>query len=415
MPAACGSRSAGSQRSESFARLIVTAYRILYHHRIRAEDGQAVHVRELITALRELGHRVDECALVPKSGVPGARANGGAAGGKLWRRLKLPRVAVECLEVGYDRAGVRMLERAGRTAPPDFVYERHALHCRAGLKAARQLGVPFVLEVNSPMCDEMERLGLLRWPRRARRTEREVLASADAVLAVTDVLRDRLVECGAAADRTEVIGNAAVPDRYGDSARDAGRELRARLGLDAGRFVVGFIGFAREWHRLDLAVEQLVREDLAGVDLVLVGDGPALPEVRARAAQLGVDARVHTIGAVGGDRVPGCVMAFDAALIPAINSYASPLKLFDSLAAGIVTIAPRQPNLEEYLADGVDGILFEDGTLGDRIAELSRDRARATRIGEAGAAKLRARDWTWRGNAGRVIAVFERLRARRSA
>ena len=42
-------------------------YRILYHHRIRAEDGQAVHVREMIGALRTAGHEVLESALVPKA------------------------------------------------------------------------------------------------------------------------------------------------------------------------------------------------------------------------------------------------------------------------------------------------------------------------------------------------------------
>ena len=44
----------------------MSGLRILYHHRIRAEDGQAAHVRELITALREAGHELRECALVPK-------------------------------------------------------------------------------------------------------------------------------------------------------------------------------------------------------------------------------------------------------------------------------------------------------------------------------------------------------------
>jgi hypothetical protein len=36
----------------------VKSYRILYHHRIRADDGQAVHIRELIAALRRQGHEV---------------------------------------------------------------------------------------------------------------------------------------------------------------------------------------------------------------------------------------------------------------------------------------------------------------------------------------------------------------------
>jgi len=32
--------------------------KILYHHRTASKDGQAVHIDELIGALRELGHEV---------------------------------------------------------------------------------------------------------------------------------------------------------------------------------------------------------------------------------------------------------------------------------------------------------------------------------------------------------------------
>ena len=164
--------------------------RILYHHRIRAEDGQAVHVRELIAALRRRGHEVRECALVQKTI---ARNENGAARPSFWQKLRLPRAAVEALEIGYNGKARAMLQNAASGWKPDFVYERHALHCRAGLDTARKLGVPLLLEVNSPMTDEMERLGLLTFARRARATERLVLGAADRVLAVTQALGDRLV------------------------------------------------------------------------------------------------------------------------------------------------------------------------------------------------------------------------------
>ena len=144
----------------------MTARRVLYHHRIRADDGQAVHVRELIGALRGLGHRVDECALVPKT-QNGAGAPAADDGG-CWRKLQLPRRLVELAEVLYNAKGRAMLRQMAAAARPDFVYERHALHLHAGLDVARELGVPLLLEVNSPMTLEMERLDLLRLPRRAR-------------------------------------------------------------------------------------------------------------------------------------------------------------------------------------------------------------------------------------------------------
>ena len=125
--------------------------RILYHHRIRAEDGQAVHVRELIAALRNAGHEVRECALVPKASAnaaPDRPKPGSASKPGFWQRLSLPRAAVEVLEIAYNQQGRAMLRAAAAEFRPDFVYERHALHCRAGLDVAREAqGVRITLAV----------------------------------------------------------------------------------------------------------------------------------------------------------------------------------------------------------------------------------------------------------------------------
>jgi glycosyltransferase involved in cell wall biosynthesis len=393
-------------------------YRILYHHRIRADDGQAVHVRELIGALRAAGHDVRECALVPKaSGDDTGPASDGAAvhkRGAFWQRLRLPRAAVECLEVLYNRKGRALLRAAAAGFRPHFIYERHALHCRAGLDVARELGVPLLLEVNSPMVDEMRHLGLLRLPRRAERTERTVLGGADAVLAVSQVLAEVLVARGARREHTHVIHNGAVLERHGAAAREAGAARRTAQGWPPGAFVLGFVGYMRPWHRLDLVLEVMSRPGFEQLCLCLVGRGPALQELMTTATRTGLAARVRAVGEVAAAELPAAVAGFDAALIPAINAYASPLKLFDSLAAGVPTLAPDQPNLRELVRHGVDGLLFEPGSadgLAAALRQLVADPACARRIGEAGRKSLVDRAWTWAGNAARVAAIYERLAA----
>ncbi len=392
--------------------------RILYHHRIRAEDGQAVHVRELIAALRRRGHEVRECALVPKSADASSKqSNAGGAKGTFWQRLQLPRSAVEALEIAYNRRARSMLRAAAAEFRPDIVYERHALHCRAGLDVAKRLGLPLLLEVNSPMTDEMERLGLLRFPRRARATERVVLSGADRVLAVTQALGNRLAELGARRESLVVIGNGAQPERYGDEAHAAALEIRARWGLPPSAVVLGFVGFMRDWHRLDLAVDALARPEFRKAHLVLVGEGPALEGLQARAAAAGVRDRLHVVGRVPSELVPAHVCAFDVALIPAINGYASPLKLFDSMAAGVATIAPDQANLRETVDDGVHAVLFDPASslsFAERLRVLVADADLRQRIGAAGAARLRERNYTWDGNAERVERVAQDLLRRGS-
>lgn len=42
--------------------------KVVWHHRVQAEDGQAVHIRSLASAFEGPGHAVEEVALVEKTG-----------------------------------------------------------------------------------------------------------------------------------------------------------------------------------------------------------------------------------------------------------------------------------------------------------------------------------------------------------
>jgi len=57
--------------------------KILYHHRTASKDGQAVHIEEMIDAMRSLGHEVRVVA--PTLGAPADQQ--GAMGGDNARRV----------------------------------------------------------------------------------------------------------------------------------------------------------------------------------------------------------------------------------------------------------------------------------------------------------------------------------------
>src|ERR1035438_2492939 len=102
--------------------------KILYHHRTASKDGQAVHIEELIGALREIGHEVR--VVGPEIGAGGMGAEAG------WvQRLKthLPKAIYELLELAYSRVAYSRLARAAHEFRPDFIYERHNLFLLAGL------------------------------------------------------------------------------------------------------------------------------------------------------------------------------------------------------------------------------------------------------------------------------------------
>ena len=115
--------------------------------------------------------------------------------------------------------------------------------------------------------------------------------------------------------------------------------------------------------------------------------------------------------------VPAAIAAFDVALQPAVVEYASPLKLFEYLYAGLPIVAPDSPNIREVLSDGENGVLFDPadeasfrGALGRLVADEALRLKLATRARET----VRLRDLTWAGNARRVTRLAESLAAGRA-
>ena len=105
----------------------------------------------------------------------------------------------------------------------------------------------------------------------------------------------------------------------------------------------------RDWNGLEPVIDQLARTDGQRWFLLVVGDGPARAALEERARDLGVATRVRFTGVVRREEIPALVSAFDIALQPAANPYASPLKLFEYLALGRAIVAPDQPNIREVL------------------------------------------------------------------
>jgi glycosyltransferase involved in cell wall biosynthesis len=387
--------------------------RILYHHRTQAEDGQAVHIRAMQRALAAEGHEVYEVALVRRAKEE-RRAGSAAGRGAHFGRgalAHMPRFARELAEYAYTSYARPKLVAEGRRRGIDFLYERYAFGNMAGLQAARRLHKPLVLEVNSPMVLELSRTRGLAFPRLARRVERHVLTGADRVCAVSGVLARMLEAEGVARERLFVTPNGVDLELYPERA-GAREAARAALGLSPGELVLGFVGFYREWHRLELAVDALARPALERARLVLIGEGPARTAIERRAREAGVAGRVHLAEPRPHGEIPALLAAFDVALLPAINPYASPLKLIEYMAAARAIVAPDQENLRELLEHGRNALLVAPGdgqALAGALERLAEDPALRERLGRAARASVIERDLTWRGNARRVVAAVREL------
>jgi glycosyltransferase involved in cell wall biosynthesis len=388
-------------------------YTILYHHRTQALDGQRVHIREIQDALRADGHRVVEVSVLKSDERAGAVAKKSALRWFFDRvQAIVPLWARELMEYSYNAFGTVAVLRAALRERPDFIYERYALHTVAGVWVARCLRVPLLLEVNSPLAAERDALmrGRFRLAWLSHVVERYILRRATRVLAVSRVLADAIAaDAGLDPAKIEVIHNGVDLQRFTATSNRA--SLPQAL-VRTNRVIAGAVAFFLPWHGIDRLLRIIggaprLRNRLT---LLLIGDGPAIPELRKLAADYGLGDTVHFYGTVPHDEIPGVLSAIDIAVIPRAVSYASPLKLFEYMAAGKAIVAPRQANVLEVAREGAEILCFSPDdvqTLEQHLTTLVDNAAERERLGEAARARLVHDERTWRANARRIVDVFE--------
>ncbi|MGH8278674.1 MAG: glycosyltransferase family 4 protein [Gammaproteobacteria bacterium] len=378
--------------------------RILYHYRLASKDGQYVHLEGVVGALRTLGHEVIIAG-------PKLAENQGFGGESRWvRRFKrwMPQALYEVAECGYSFLDYFRMSRAIRQCHPDFVYERYNLFFTSGLWIRRRHRLPWLIEVNAPLFDERCAYGGLRLKKLARWTERSVWCGADHVFAVTQVLAERIEREGVARERVTVTPNGV--DTAAFERLPPRCEAKQRLGLADG-VVLGFTGFIREWHGLERVLVAM-QQWHAPSHFLLVGDGPARVALEERARALGIAANITFTGIIGRSQVVRFINAFDIALQPDVVAYASPLKLFEYMAAACAIVAPDRPNIREILTHDVNAWLFDPDDPDSFVAGVARladDPVLRQRLGSAARATICQRRLTWIANAERIMVCARAL------
>ena len=98
-------------------------------------------------------------------------------------------------------------------------------------------------------------------------------------------------------------------------------------------------------------------QHLAKANLLIVGDGPGVPEIVRQARESGIAERLHVTGVVWRDMLAPSISHFDITLPPEVTPNASPLKLLEYMAPSWAIVAPNAPDILEILTDGTGGLL----------------------------------------------------------
>lgn len=384
---------------------------------------QSANAIQTWTTLRELVRRAPRTlALIPRwlrepsrFGEVGARHLPRPAVGKLSRlyRSTLWYYAERSLFSAMTAAVVAWEGLRGR--PIDVVYVRDTV-C-AGWWAGvwgRVLGVPVVYEAHDLESANPSRAKEGWVQPLLRRLDLTALGRSAAVASLTADFRRLLGERGwRAPEDVAVIPDAFDAERIAPGDRAAARQ---RLGIAGeGRLLV-YAGMTFAYRGIDRLLDALARLRARGSDarLALVGGRPQeIAPLRAHAGGLGLDSVIDWHGPLPQAEVVPWLHAADVLVIPdtVTDVTASPLKLFEYLAAGRAVVLPDIPALAEVLPANV-GYYFRRGDTEDMAAALHRALDDPERPAREQAGLEAVRPHTYGARAERILDLAERVARR---
>jgi glycosyltransferase involved in cell wall biosynthesis len=148
-----------------------------------------------------------------------------------------------------------------------------------------------------------------------------------------------------------------------------------------------------------------------GVRLLLVGDGPAYPELYHYAKMHNLLSTVIFTGPIRRQEIASHIAAMDIAVQPSATEYACPMKILEYMGMGRCIVASDQPNIRELLEDGVSGYLFRAGDRGSFNKVLLNaidDQAGRQSVGQQAHKKIHQERYLWGANVERIAALMVR-------
>ncbi|GHD18663.1 glycosyltransferase WbuB [Nocardiopsis kunsanensis] len=318
-------------------------------------------------------------------------------------------------------AGLRMGSALVEALRPDVLHAASNHHnARLALALGERFGLPVVYEVRgfleeSWLSRDPERSTEDAFYRAERARESACMLAADLVVTLGGTMRADIVERGVAPDRLLVVPNAVDPS-FLEPLPPAGG-VREPLGIGGGAFVAGTTTSCFGYEGLDTLLEAvaLMRERGEDAHALVVGDGPELPALRARAQDLGLAGAAHFTGRVPSGRVREYHGALDVFVVPRRNErvcrVVTPLKPVEAMAGGLPIVASDLPALREIVEPGVTGELIPAGQsvcLADVLSNLSYSHKTRTSYGCAGRSVVEE-ERTWAGAAYRYDVAYRGL------
>lgn len=374
--------------------------------------GASVHVCEIVNAFAELGHQVTLFAVRKgqenrqlNAEIINVKANDDTDYSNLEEEEKSRLHELYLIRLN-DAIHQEILQSHSKD-PFDFIYERYSLFGTAGVDVSQELNIPCIIEVNSPLVKEQQNYRALYHLKEAEQVEAKVFNEATFLSAVSNEIKSYLLSKQIDSKKIHVVPNGVNADKFHPDVNPS------KAFPIEGNTVIGFSGSLKPWHGLEVLMEafQILTNQCSDYHLLIVGEGPLRNRIEDFSHNSGIENQVTITGWTQHDDLPGLLKLMDIAVAPypeLDNFYFSPLKLYEYMAVGKPVVASKIGQIDNLIEDGVNGLLVKPGdarTLASILQKLSNDLGLQRAIGSAAVKSVK--EFTWQGNAKKVIKLFE--------
>lgn len=337
--------------------------------------GVQVHIRDLSSHLRELGHEVKVLA-------PGRRL-GHRNDVLIVGRAVAVRGNGSVARISFGPQVGTVVERALRKFRPDVIHVHEPLVPSVSMHAVLNAGeTPVVATFHSNV--GRERTSSL-WFTLAVPLVRPVWEGVARRIAVSETARQS-VTSRMGEDDLRIVPNGVDVGRFANATAAA---------LPNGRHLL-FVGRLEERKGFTIAI--LAFEQLAArypeLRLLVIGDGSERDAVETLSPT--ARSRVEMLGRVNDDRLASYLKAADVYIGPATGGESFGIVLAEAMAAGLPIVASDIPGYRDVARDGQEAILVTPGDPAALVAGVARvldDPALAKALGGRGTERARLYDW----------------------
>ena len=230
-----------------------------------------------------------------------------------------------------------------------------------------------------------------------------------------------------------IWGNASMLVACSDGLRELAQETDANVninvipdGLDLARFepaqreahpetvrilTIGRLIPRKGFQFLIRALPHILAKTEANFEIEIVGDGPYRDELLQLAESLGVASHLHFAGSVPYAELPEKYRRADIFILPSLAE-GMPLVVLEAMGTGLPIVASRVQGIDELVAAGVNGEVFDPGDV-DGLARclVKLINAGEQRIAMGKASIERVKPYDWKHIADAYLALYAKILA----